>query len=131
MFYSIWNSTIPYKYFLSDYNYCPTNYKIPLKDDYETLIKSLEKDPYKVLTDPKVLSMTENKYFLTKNKTSSGNYNFYCMYLDGKSVKVKDFDIKKIPTANLSINCKLFPPTSVKFFFSDPGHINYNTETSI
>ena len=114
-----------------DYNYCPTNYIIPLKDDYESLIKSLGDNAYKVLTDPKVLNMTKDKYFLTKNKTSSGNYNFYCMYLEGNKVKVKDFDIKKIPVANLSINCKLVPPKTVKFVFSDPGEINYNTETTI
>ena len=114
-----------------DYSYCPTNYKIPLKTDYESLIKSLGKNAYKVLTDPKVLNMTEKKYFLTKNKTSTGNYNFYCMYLDGKSVKVKDFDIKSIPAANLSINCELIPPKSAKFIFSNSGDISYNTEISI
>ena len=112
-----------------DYNYCPTNYMIPIKEDYESLIKSLGKDAYKVLTDPKGLNMTENKYFLTKNKTSSGN--FYCMYLEGNKVKVSDFNLKTIPSANLSINCELVPPKTVKFVFSDPGDINYNTETTI
>ena len=73
--------------------------------------------------------MTENKYFLTKNKTSSGN--FYCMYLEGNKVKVSDFNLKTIPSANLSINCELVPPKTVKFVFSDPGDINYNTETTI
>ena len=114
-----------------DYSYCPSNYIIPLKDDYESLIKSLGKDAYKVLTNPKILNLTENKYFLTKNKTTSGTYNFYFMYLQGNKVKVGDFDIKKIPAANLSINCELIPPKSIKFVFSDPGDINYNTETSI
>ena len=77
------------------------------------------------------MNLTENKYFLTKNKTTSGAYNFYCMYLEGNKVKEGDFDIKKMPAANLSINCELIPPKSIKFVFSDPGDINYNTETSI
>ena len=51
-----------------DYNYCPTNYIIPKKEDYESLISSLGNNSYTFLTDPKGFNMTENKYFLTKNK---------------------------------------------------------------
>ena len=32
--------------------------------------------------------------------------------------------LKKCLAANLSINCELIPPKSIKFVFSDPGDIN-------
>ena len=114
-----------------DYNYCPTNYIIPKKEDYESLISNLGNNSYTFLTDPKGFNMTENKYFLTKNKTSSGNYNFYCMYLEGNQVKIGDINIKTIPSTNLSINCKLVPPKSAKLVYSELGDIKYNSQPTI
>ena len=114
-----------------DYNYCPTNYIIPKKEDYESLISNLGNNSYTFLTDPKGFNMTENKYFLTKNKTSSGNYNFYCMYLEGNQVKIGDINIKTIPSTNLSINCKLIPPRSAKLVYSELGDIKYNSQPTI
>ena len=74
--------------------------------------------------------MTENKYYLTKNKTSSGN--FYCMYLSGQTVKIGEFNIKLIPVANISINCRLTPPTTAKLVYSgDFGEIEYNKISTI
>ena len=74
--------------------------------------------------------MTENKYFLTKNKTSSGN--FTCMYLSGKTVKIGDFNLKSIPVANISINCRLKPQTTANLVYSgDFGEIQYDTKTTI
>ena len=115
-----------------DSTYCPTNLKfyLPTKENYESLIAGLGKEAYSTLTDPNGFNMTENKYFLTKNKTSSGN--FTCMYLSGKTVKIGDFNLKYIPVANISINCRLKPQTTANLVYSgDFGEIQYDTKTTI
>ena len=115
-----------------DSNYCPTNlnFYIPTKENYESLISGLGENAYSTLTNPDGFNLTEGKYFLTKNKTSSGNFS--CMYLDGKTVKVGDFNIKTINVANISINCRLTPPTTVKLVYSGEfGEIEYNSASTI
>ena len=95
-------------YRLSNYpdsSYCATNFVIPTKNDFQSLISSLGNKAFSTLTNQNGFNLTQYKYFLTKNKTDSGN--FYLIYLDGNSVKVKDFNLKDIPLANISINCIL------------------------
>ena len=102
-----------------DSSYCPTNYYIPQKEDYEKLLLNLGKDAYSFLTYKYFFNMTKYKYLLTKNKTSSGN--FYLVYLDGNEVKIKDFNLRNIGANNISLHCKLNPPKTAKFVFPNNG----------
>ena len=115
-----------------DSSYCATNFLIPTKEEYESLISSLGGKAYSTLTQANGFNLTENKYFLTKNKTNSGNYNYYLMYLDGKNVKISNFTISSISIDKISINCILSFPKTTKFLYDrDFGELEYGTSTTI
>ena len=120
-------------YYSSNYydsSYCATNFVIPTKTDFQSLISSLGNNAYSTLTNQNGFNLTQYKYFLTKNKTDSGN--FYLMYLDGSSVKVKDFTLRNIPLANISINCILSTQKAAKLVYErDFGELDYDTETTV
>ena len=121
-----------YSSYYSDSSYCATNFLIPTKEEYESLISSLGGKAYSTLTQANGFNLTENKYFLTKNKTNSGNFNYYFMYLDGKNVKISNFTISSIPKDKISINCILSFPKTTKFLYDgDFGELEYGTSTTI
>lgn len=110
------------------YDYCPKDFEIPTKEDFESLISSLGSDAYSILTNPEGLGMTSSTYYVTRNKTDT--FNFYFMHLDGENIKVEDLLSTKLGTKNIRKACILKPPKDAKILFSD-GDIKYNSSSQI
>ena len=55
----------------SDSDLCPKGFKIPSKEDYESVINQLGKNAYSVFTDPNGFNMEPGTYYITNTK---GNY---------------------------------------------------------
>ena len=71
-------------------DFCPTDFIIPKKEDYESLISKLGLDAYNILIDEKGFHMEEKSYYLTNTKGEEGNFNKIFMYLDGNNIKFID-----------------------------------------
>ena len=75
--------------YYSDSEFCPKGFKIPLKEDYESLIKQLGKNAYSVFTDPNGFNMEPRTYYITNTKGNS-QFSKITVYLDGNSIKFTD-----------------------------------------
>ena len=81
-----------------DSKYCPDDFIIPKKQDFEAIIIQLGADAYSAFTDPKGFNMEAGKYYLTNTKGAEGMNKFF-MYLDGTNIKFIDaypFDLNRV-----------------------------------
>lgn len=110
-----------------DSKYCPPDFKIPIKSDFESLISELGSDAYMVLTNQTGFNMQQGKYYLTNTKGVSG-YNKIFMYLDGKSLKFIDsspFSINGVIRCMLDLsNVKMILP-------SNDRDVNFNEKVPV
>ena len=107
----------------SDSEFCPKDFKIPLKEDYESLIKQLGKNAYSVFTDPNGFNMQPNIYYLT-NTIGQEEFSKVKIYLDGKNIKF-------IENAWGDTVCRcmlVIHPTSLNYTNKE-GEINLNQKT--
>ena len=51
--------------YFKDSEFCPDGFKIPLKEDFESVLKQLGDNAYSILTDPHGFNMTQRTYYLT------------------------------------------------------------------
>lgn len=112
--------------------YCPTDFKIPTKEFYSSLISALGTSAYSTLTKASGLNMSENLYYLTSNKTKTSTFSFIFLYFKNGKVLLEDLDATKIGYGTkISIKCALFPP-SANFVFPDyEGDIKFKVATNI
>ena len=71
--------------YYSDSEFCPKGFKIPLKEDFESVIKQLGKNAYSVLTDPNGFNMEPGLNYLTNTK-GQGDFTKIMMYLEDKKI---------------------------------------------
>ena len=115
--------------YTSSYNnskHCPTDFIIPKKEDYESIISQLGDRAYSILTDKNGFNMTKGLYYLTTTRGYSDDwFGFYLMHLDGNIIKFSDMD----STSTLvTIRCMLRVP-EVKIF--SPGiETDFDLKTS-
>ena len=112
--------------------YCPTDFIIPTKEFYQSLLSDLGNDAYSILTDKNGLNMSENLYYLTSNFTSTSSFGFYFLYFENGKVKLEDKDATAIGYGTkISIKCALSPPDVKLVFPNLDGDIKLKTETNI
>ena len=96
--------------YYDDSSYCPNSFKIPIKEDFESVLKQLGNQAYSILTDPNGFNMEQKSYYLTNTKGTKTIFSKIFMYLDGTSIKFIDTEPKDI-NGNLSqkavIRCML------------------------
>ena len=80
-----WSSPYP------DSDYCPTDFKIPLQEDYKKVIDNLGSKAYTVFTDKNGFNMEKGKYYLTNTKGTKYLTSKMLLYLDGNSLKFLDY----------------------------------------
>ena len=110
-----------------DSSYCPSDFKIPKKFDFESLISELGSDAYTVLTSQTGFNMEQGKYYLTNTRGETG-YNKIFMYLDGKSIKFIDaypFSIYGV------IRCMLDISNAKMIFPFDDRDVNLNEKIAV
>ena len=112
-------------------DYCPKDFDIPTKEDFENLISSLGNNAYSVLTNPEGLNISSSKYYFTQNQTGTGFSNYYLMHFDGEEPKIDDLDIVSIGFDNILVQCLLRPPKTAKIIFPDSEDFDYNISTYI
>ena len=113
--------------FYSDSEYCPEDFIIPLKSDYEEAIKNLGSKAYEVFTDKNGFNMEEGKYYLTNTKGDPENiFDKMLLYIDNKSFKF----VAQTPW-NIVIRCMLkIPKTNLVGPFKERD-IKYNEMITI
>ena len=73
----------------ADSQFCPDDFIIPKKADYEAIITQLGADAYSTFTDPKGFNLEAGKYYLTNTLGKEGMNKIF-MYLDGTNIKFID-----------------------------------------
>ena len=89
-----------------DSQFCPVNFAIPKKEDYEAIITQLGADAYSSFTDPNGFNMKEKNYYLT-NTRGKDAFSKIFMYLDGTNIKFIDsspFSVKAVCRCMLVIS---------------------------
>jgi len=76
--------------YYDDREYCPENFKIPTKSDYESIISELGSNAYSIFTKADGLNMTKGNYYLTNTKGSNHEYSKLFLYLDENSLQFID-----------------------------------------
>ena len=118
--YSYYNNTL----------YCPTNFMIPKKEDYENILNKLGNKAYEVLTDKNGFNMTEGLHYLTTTRGTLDQYfSFYLMYLDGKEIKIEDFRASSLN--HITIRCILKVPDAKIEFPGVNSDFDLNTPYTI
>jgi len=119
--------------FYRDKDYCPDDFIIPKKEDFESVISQLGSNAYSVLTDPNGFNMESKTYYATNTKGSS-SFNKYFMYLNGNSIQFIDSTPSNI-NGDLSQKAEtrcMLDLSSIKLEFpSEEGDLSLNTETLI
>ena len=69
--------------------YCPEDFIIPKKEDYESILNQLGTNAYTVLKDVNGFNMEEKTYYVTNTK-GEDSFNKIFMYLDGNEIKFID-----------------------------------------
>ena len=111
----------------SDSTFCPADFKIPIKSDYESLLAELGSNAYTVMTNPSGFNMQKGKYYLTNTKGESGMRKIF-LYIDGESLKFIDEDPFKISGA---VRCMLdLSKVKVVLPFNDRD-VNFGEKVSI
>ena len=117
-------------YLYEDSKFCPPDFIIPKKEDYEAIITQLGADAYSTFTDPNGFNMETGKYYLTNTIGKGGSYNKFFMYLDGTNIKFIDAEPSKV---NAVCRCMLVL-SDIKFVFpeiADAIELNQNEDTLI
>ena len=112
-------------------DYCPKDFDIPTKEDFENLISSLGNNAFSVLSNPDGLGISSSKYYFTQNQTGTAFSNYYLMHFDGEEPKIDDLDIVSIGFDNILVQCLLKPPKTAKILFPDSEDFHYNISTNI
>ena len=112
-------------------DFCPIDFDVPTKEDFENLISNLGNNAYSILSDPNGLNMSAPKYYFTQNQTGTGFANYYLLHFDGEEVKIDDLDITKVGFNNIFVLCLLRPPKTAKIIFPDSEDFDYNISTYI
>ena len=81
-----------------DSTFCPDDFKIPTKLDYESLISELGSNAYSYFSNENGLNMKEKIYYLTNTIAPSGGFNKYFLYLENNSIKFADQHPFKLPS---------------------------------
>ena len=90
--------------------YCPDDFIVPLKEDFQEAIKNLGSRAYSFFTDPNGLNMQKGKYYITNTKEDPNtDFNKTVLYIDENSLKFIDMRphsaavrcLLKIPEVNL------------------------------
>ena len=81
-----------------DSTFCPEDFKIPTKLDYESLISELGSNAYSYFSNENGLNMKEKIYYLTNTIAPSGGFNKYFLYLEDNSIKFADQHPFKLPS---------------------------------
>ena len=76
--------------YYEDSNYCPENFKIPKKLDYESIISELGSNAYSIFIKEDGLNIKKGNYYLTNTIAPSGKYNKMFLYIDENSIKFVD-----------------------------------------
>ena len=117
-----------------DSQYCPNGFKIPLKEDFESVLKQLGNKAYSILTDPNGFNMEQKSYYGTNTKGIKGQYNKIFMYLDGTTIKFIDNEIGTL-IGNLNIKTEIrcmLDLSNLKLEFpNNKGDLNINEKISI
>ena len=118
-------------YYTSRYNisqFCPPNFIIPYKEDYENIISKLGNNAYSTFTNENGFNMVKEKYYLTNTKGNTDTwYSFYLMHLDGEKFNISAFTTTNIGSSNIVIKCILKVPETKIEFPGVVGDIDYNT----
>ena len=109
----------------SDSEFCPKGFKIPLKEDFESVIEQLGKNAYSIFTDPNGFNMEQGINYLTNTK-GEGDFNKIMMYLEDKTIKFKD----TTPLGGNTVCRCLLVIYPIKLSISNiKGEINMNKKT--
>ena len=86
-----------------DSEFCPKDFVIPLKTDYENIINDLGPNATSNFIDKNGFNMNEGKYYLTNTKGKDNEYSNIFMYLEGNSLKFEE----RLPyfVNNLGVRC--------------------------
>ena len=71
-------------------SYCPKNFKVPLKSDYEEILNYLGSSSYQYLTTN--LGIEKNKYYATDTKRISVTFTKISIYIENESIVFKEHD---------------------------------------
>ena len=100
----------------NDSRFCPEDFKIPTKSDYESIISELGSNAYSYFSQVNGLNMKEGLYYLTNTKGSGGSYYKYFLVLKGNSLTFEDkhpFDVKGRVRCMLSLtHFKIISPNN-------------------
>ena len=123
------------KDFLTDSQYCPSEYVIVKKEDLEAIISDLGDKAYSTFTDKNGLAMSEGIYYNTNTK-GNGDYNKIFMILKDGEIKFEDFDpveyvSNPLKTQKFHTICKLDIPKVELVFPDDKRDFDYNSEIEI
>ena len=109
----------------SDSEFCPKGFKIPLKEDFESVIEQLGKNAYSIFTDPNGFNMEKGINYLTNTK-GEGDFNKIMMYLEDKTIKFKD----TTPLGGNTVCRCLLVIYPIKLSYSNiKGEINMNQKS--
>ena len=81
-----------------DSRYCPDDFKIPTKLDYESLISELGSNAYSYFSNENGLNMKVVIYYLTNTIAPSGGFNKYFLFIENNSIKFADQHPFKLPS---------------------------------
>ena len=119
--------------YYADSSYCPSGFKIPVKEDFESVLKQLGNKAYSVLTDPNGFNMEKKSYYLTNTKGAK-TFSKIFMYIDGSTIKFIDTEPKDI-NGNLSqkavVRCMLDLSNIKLEFPNNKEDLNINEKVSI
>ena len=124
-----WSSSALYE----DSDYCPDDFVIPKKEDFESVLNILGADAYSVLTDPNGFNMEPKNYYVTNTKGSK-TFTKYFMYLDGKTIKFIDTEPKDIngDLSQRAVSRCMLDLSKINLIFPDTkGDIEFNKDTRI
>ena len=117
----------------TDSTFCPEDFIIPKKEDYESIISKLGSNAYSVLTDENGFYMEEKTYYVTNTK-GERTFSKYFMYLDGTNIKFLDSTPSEI-NGDLSQKavCRcMLDLSSIKLQIPDvSGDLQLNSKTLI
>ena len=123
------------KDYLTDSQYCPSEYVIVKKEDIEAIISNLGDNAYSTFTDKNGLAMSEGIYYNTNTK-GNGDYNKIFMILKDGEIKFEDFDpvdyvLDIFRTQKFHTICKLDIPKIEINLPEDKRDFDYNSEIEI
>ena len=117
--------------YYSDKIYCPSDFVIPTKEFYESLISELGGKAYSILTDENGFNMTENIYYLTSNYTPTTDYTYIYMYIENGRITFGEKDPFTLGSSKINLRCVFKPPITNIIYPNYKQDIEYNAETML